>query len=93
MITKEEVNAAKDRWKQAKLSHALSLAGWGILRKNKDAIIQSLLQNGFTQGASLEAFEQYDEDKRKTTDELNSFMILAERLYSELDATFRLHNA
>ncbi|NMY01475.1 hypothetical protein HBO12_00805 [Pseudomonas sp. WS 5059] len=92
MITKEEVKTAKDQWEQAKLSHSLAIAAWGLLRKHKDSIIQSLLLTGSTQGACFEAYEQYDEDKRKTTEELNSFMNRAEQLYSELDAKFKLQN-
>lgn len=93
VTTREEVKTAKEQWEQAKLSYALSLAGWGILRDNKGAIIQSLIEKGFTQGASFAAFDAYDDDKRKTSEELNAFMNQAEKHFSDLDAKFRSQDA
>ena len=92
MISRDDVDIAKALWKEARIAHALSISGLGLLKQNASAIIDSIIALDLTQANANNEYEKYiaghQETVRRTLEAMNS----REKEYAKLHAAYKVQN-
>lgn len=58
MITREQIELAKNLWEQARQSSALAHQSWDFLRQSQKALLESYRKTGFPFGEATQQFEK-----------------------------------
>lgn len=89
MVTRESVEIAREYWEQAKIGYAISLANWGVLKENRQNIIDSLVSQGFSQHAASVEFKRYYEAHQDENRKLLTAMNERQAEHAKLDQLYR----
>ncbi|CAI8962415.1 putative Phage protein [Pseudomonas sp. IT-P44] len=90
MITREEVEVAKALWEEARITHALSISGLGLLKQNATAIIHSVIALGFSQVVAVKEFEKYEAAQQTTVKSSLEAMSAREEEYAKADRAYKV---
>lgn len=89
MITREELEVAKALWEEARITHALSISGLGLLKQNSTALINSIIALGFIQATAVNEFEKYKNAQLATMQSSLEAMNSREAEYANLDRLYK----
>lgn len=89
MITREELEVAKALWEEARITHALSISGFGLLKQNSTVLINSIIALGFSQATAINEFEKYEGAQLATMQSSLEAMSAREAEYANLDRLYK----
>lgn len=89
MITREELEVAKALWEEARITHALSISGFGLLKQNSTVLINSIIALGFSQATAINEFEKYEDAQLATMQSSLEAMSAREAEYANLDRLYK----
>ncbi|KTC57310.1 hypothetical protein [Pseudomonas savastanoi] len=92
MITADDIDVAKALWKEARIAHALSISGLGLLKQNASAIINSIIALDLTQAIAVNEYEKYIAAHQETVRSTLEAMSLRENEYAKLQAAYKVQN-
>lgn len=89
MVTREEVDLAKDIWQQARISLALELEAWGILQSSRQALVTSMSKVGFSYNETEKALAEMVKDHRERTALYQQHLTKAEEEYARIEKEYK----
>lgn len=92
MIAREEVEVAKALWEEARITHALSISGFGLLKQNSTVLINSIIALGFSQATAVAEFEKYENAQLATMQSSLEAMNAREAEYANLERLYKSQN-
>lgn len=89
MIAREEVKVAKALWEEARITHALSVSGYGLLKLNSTTLINSIIALGFSQATAVNELEKYEAAHQATMRSSLEAMNAREEEYANIDRVYK----